>query len=154
MFPHTQFTVASLRTTHRSKLQLQTNHQMTPPTLKEAKLLPPVVMECEWEDSWPCLDENVEIWLQGDAPTVQRVFLIRWSKTGERKVAGRVEMYGRDEAGATRMLQTEVFDMWLGHDIIIADDAVHIPQVWRRRAGFAHRARPVVRGRCVPRSKP
>ncbi|OJD11519.1 hypothetical protein AJ78_07733 [Emergomyces pasteurianus Ep9510] len=83
--------------------------------LPDAQPLPTVVFETGWSESWPRLDHDKDLWLLGGAPTVQLVFLIKWSKSDGNRVKGEIQVYGRDGTGEPTLLQIEpIFPVPLG----------------------------------------
>ncbi|OAX79102.1 hypothetical protein ACJ72_06584 [Emergomyces africanus] len=75
--------------------------------LPDAQHLPTLIFETGWSKSWPRLDRDKDLWLLGGAPTVQQVFLIRWSKLSGNRVKGEIHVYGRDGTGQPTLLQAE-----------------------------------------------
>ncbi|KKZ59940.1 hypothetical protein EMCG_05231 [[Emmonsia] crescens] len=75
--------------------------------LPNAQPLPTIVVESCWSESDPKLQQDVQLWLEGGAPTVQLVMLLEWSKSSATQVKGRIEVHGRNSAGTIGLLQAE-----------------------------------------------
>ncbi|KAK6837366.1 hypothetical protein RU639_001564 [Aspergillus parasiticus] len=65
-------------------------------------VMPSVVVECGQSKSWLRLLEDKALWLEGGAPYVNAVLLMKWSVTGN-KVAGYLELHRR--SGVSPRLQ-------------------------------------------------
>jgi hypothetical protein len=50
----------------------------------------------------------MRLWLKGGKGAVKIVLLLKWSKLGNSRVKGDVELYNLDPAGNENLLQTEV----------------------------------------------
>ncbi|PGH28708.1 hypothetical protein GX50_08554 [[Emmonsia] crescens] len=75
--------------------------------LPDAQPLPTIVVESCWSESYPRLQQDMQLWLEGGAPTVQLVLLLEWSKSSATQVKGRIEVHGRNSAGTISLLQAE-----------------------------------------------
>ncbi|PLB50604.1 hypothetical protein P170DRAFT_435794 [Aspergillus steynii IBT 23096] len=70
--------------------------------------LPSVVVETGWEEAYPRLRNDVDLWLLGGRPYVKVVMLLKWTRTSDSKVKGSIEVYSRDLTGIPAKRQSEV----------------------------------------------
>lgn len=68
--------------------------------------MPCVVLEVSFMESWPKLQEDKDLWLQGGAPHVNVVLLVKWDKQSNGQVAGYLEIYRRGCATSHRVVST------------------------------------------------
>lgn len=60
--------------------------------------LPLIVVESGWSESWPRLDADKNLWLNGSTD-VNLVILLKWSKQARNRGKGTAEIWTRDPAG-------------------------------------------------------
>lgn len=57
---------------------------------------PSIVFESGWSESLPRLESDKNLWLNG-TKSVELVFLLKWTRLSERRVAGHIEVWTRGE---------------------------------------------------------
>ncbi|KAJ9300741.1 hypothetical protein DTO271G3_1905 [Paecilomyces variotii] len=68
-------------------------------------LLPRVIIESGWSESWPHLQSDRTLWFSGG--DVRYVILLKWTKTSNGCVTGMIEVFHRNPAGAAILLHHE-----------------------------------------------
>lgn len=74
----------------------------------EGQQLPSIVVELGWSESKEQLRSDMKLWLVGGAGQVRLVLLPKWSKYGQGKISGVIEMWSLDNEGNETLLQTAV----------------------------------------------
>ncbi|KAJ9328729.1 hypothetical protein DTO027B5_1354 [Paecilomyces variotii] len=69
-------------------------------------LLPRVIVESGWSESWPHLQSDRTLWFSGGVD-VRYVILLKWTKTSNGSVTGMIEVFHRNPAGAAILLHHE-----------------------------------------------
>lgn len=55
--------------------------------------LPTIVLEAGWSETWTKLHVDDSLWIQGGAPHVNVLLLIKWTKASGQRVTGRLEVW-------------------------------------------------------------
>ncbi|KAK1138691.1 hypothetical protein N8T08_002082 [Aspergillus melleus] len=58
-------------------------------------VLPTLVVESGWEESYPSLIRDKDLWLIGGSPHANVVIVIEWSRSPRNRIRGRLEVYRR-----------------------------------------------------------
>lgn len=69
-------------------------------------VVPPLVVEVGYSQSYPSLLRDVDLWLIGGCPDVKAVILVKWTCDRQR-VRGQAEIWKRDHRGNPRLEQSE-----------------------------------------------
>ncbi|PWY90102.1 hypothetical protein BO70DRAFT_134172 [Aspergillus heteromorphus CBS 117.55] len=84
----------------------------------------PLVVEGGWENAWPRIQADKDLWIYGTTST-HIVILLKWSKTADDKVQGVAEVWRRLEGKAV-----------LDDELVIFPEPVPTPDPARDRIGF------------------
>ena len=55
--------------------------------------MPSIILEIGYSKPWPKVQEDRDLWLQGGAPFVNAIVLIKWTKRSNGRVAGFIEVH-------------------------------------------------------------
>ena len=72
--------------------------------LFDTALLPCVVFETAYTESWPKLQEDKRLWLEGGANHVNAILVTKWLKRANGRVAGYLEIHRRGGAVSPRVV--------------------------------------------------
>lgn len=70
--------------------------------------LPTLVIESSWSESRQQLDEDQDLWLTGEAGSMQVVLIIKWTKNTRKEVKGNIEVFALNPYRNIRSIQHEV----------------------------------------------
>lgn len=69
--------------------------------------MPSVVVETGYTESWPKVQEDRDLWLQGDAPFVNVVVLVKFNKRSNGRVAAYIEVHRPGGQQGTRVVSSQ-----------------------------------------------